>query len=73
MKPYSAGFDRDAATWIKSSRSNGSGGNCVETARLHDGGTAVRDSKDPQGPILFFTPAEWSAFVAGAKDGEFDL
>lgn len=34
---------------------------------------AVRDSKDPAGPVLTFTPAEWTAFIAGAKDGEFDL
>jgi hypothetical protein len=33
----------------------------------------VRDSKDQAGPILVFTPAEWSAFVAGVKGGEFDL
>jgi hypothetical protein len=72
MKIYRTGFDRDVAIWKKSSRSNGSGGNCVETARLNDGGRAVRDSKDPEGPILFFTPAEWDAFIAGAKDGDFD-
>lgn len=33
----------------------------------------VRDSKDPDGPVLSFTAAEWGAFVLGAKDGEFDL
>jgi hypothetical protein len=38
-----------------------------------DGVVAVRDSKDPAGPALVFTPAEWDAFVGGAKDGEFDL
>jgi hypothetical protein len=34
---------------------------------------AVRDSKHPEGPVLLFTQAEWDAFVAGAKGGEFDL
>ncbi len=34
---------------------------------------ALRDSKDPTGPVLIFTPGEWAAFLAGAKDGEFDL
>lgn len=66
-------FDRTTARWTKSTRSNGSGGNCVETSPLHDGGMAVRDSKNPAGPILFFTPDEWSAFVGGVKDGQFDL
>jgi hypothetical protein len=32
----------------------------------------MRDSKNPAGPILYFTEAEWDAFVAGVKDGEFD-
>ena len=63
----------DAAQWKKSSRSNGNGGNnCVEVALL-EGGAAVRHSKDPTGPALLFTAAEWAAFVGGAKDGEFDL
>ena len=35
--------------------------------------SAVRDAKNPAGPALIFTPAEWDAFVGGAKDGEFDL
>jgi hypothetical protein len=34
---------------------------------------AVRDSKDPAGPVLTFTAPEWSAFLAGVRDGEFDL
>jgi len=33
----------------------------------------LRDPKDPGGPTLVFTPAEWEAFVAGVRDGEFDL
>jgi hypothetical protein len=34
---------------------------------------AVRDSKDRSGPVLRFRPDEWEAFVAGVRDGEFDL
>jgi hypothetical protein len=34
---------------------------------------ALRDSKDPDGPILTFTPDEWDAFLRGAKAGRFDL
>ncbi|MBB2913254.1 hypothetical protein FHS43_004552 [Streptosporangium becharense] len=36
------------------------------------GVVAVRDSKDPGGPKLLFTPADWQAFVGGVKNGEFD-
>jgi Domain of unknown function (DUF397) len=32
----------------------------------------MRDSKNPDGPVLAFTEAEWRAFIAGVKDGEFD-
>lgn len=58
--------------WRKSSHSGGGGGQCVEVADLPGGGVAVRDSKDPDGPMLIFTLAEWRAFIGGAKDGEFD-
>jgi hypothetical protein len=34
---------------------------------------AVRDSKDREGSVLTFTPAEWAAFTDGVRDGEFDL
>jgi hypothetical protein len=57
--------------WIKTHRSF-SNSNCVEIASLPDGGVAVRDSKDPDGPVLEFTAGEWSAFAAGVRDGEFD-
>ncbi len=54
--------------WVKSTFSGV--GDCVEVAR---GATiAVRDSKDPEGPVLEFTPAEWRAFLAGVRDGQFD-
>ena len=65
--------------WVKSSFSNGNGGNnCVEVAEIVDpanplfGDLAVRDSKAPNGTILYFTKAEWDAFLAGVKAGEFD-
>jgi hypothetical protein len=61
-----------AGAWRKSSYSNGDGGQCVEVAPLTDGGMAVRDSKNPRGGMLRFTAGEWSAFVKGAKAGEFD-
>jgi hypothetical protein len=65
-------MDLSHATWRKSTRS-GSTGNCVEVAGNLAGVVAVRDSKNPAGPALVFTPTEWAAFVGGVKDGEFDL
>ena len=59
-------------TWHKSTYSGGTGGNCVEVAQLPDGGHALRDSKNPDGPVLRFTGAEWQAFVTGVSTGEFD-
>jgi hypothetical protein len=60
------------AEWRRSTRSGPYSDNCVEIAFV-DGAIAMRDSKNPTGPVLIFTPAEWDAFVGGAKDGEFDL
>ena len=57
--------------WRKSSLS-AQGDNCVEVADLPDGDRAVRNSRDPNGPMLRFTPGEWDAFVGGVKVGEFD-
>jgi len=63
--------DLSRAIWRKSSFS-GSGNNCVEVATNLPGVVAVRDSKDRSGPVLTFTPSEWSAFIADVKKGEFD-
>ncbi|GIJ78116.1 protein of unknown function [Micromonospora phaseoli] len=52
-----------SAQWRKSSRSSGNGGNCVEVAGNLPDVVGVRDSKDPTGPALVFTPAAWRAFV----------
>lgn len=57
--------------WRKASASMPEG-NCVQLAPLPEGGVAVRDSKDPQGPMLRITPGAWAAFASGLSAGEFD-
>ncbi|SEP90312.1 protein of unknown function [Streptomyces sp. yr375] len=53
--------------WLRSSYSTGAN-NCVETARPAHGPwaglLAVRDSKDPAGPALLFSPESWTGFTA---------
>jgi hypothetical protein len=58
-------------TWRKSTASNPSG-DCVEVAALAGGAVALRNSREPDGTALIYTPAEIAAFLAGAKAGEFD-
>lgn len=66
-------MDLSSAVWRKSSRSGDSGGQCVEMATNLPGMVVVRDSKNPDGPKLVFTPSEWKAFLGGVRTGEFDL
>jgi hypothetical protein len=75
MRPFTAPASEEPAddssvVWIKSSLSSYNG-NCVEVA-LDGDMIRVRDSKNPRGGILIFTPAEWDAFVGGVLNGEFD-
>jgi hypothetical protein len=60
-------------TWHKSSHSGNGGGECVEVARDHPRVVAVRDSKDPGGPVLTVAPAGWQDFIADVKTGQHDL
>lgn len=61
----------DTYKWRLSSYT-GQGNSCVEVAVLPHG-IAVRDSKDRDGPVLAFSADAWRAFIAGVRDGEFDL
>ena len=57
--------------WFKSSAS--ALGNCVEVAHLPGGRVALRDSKERAKAAHVYTRSEWEAFLAGVKNGEFDL
>lgn len=69
-KKYS--FSVSRKDFQKSSWSKNNPKTCVEVARKKEG-VAVRDSKDPESEILFFSNEEWSAFIQGVKGGEFDV
>src|ERR1017187_6557345 len=71
--------DLSGVVWRRSSTSESGDEPCIEVA-LAPGSKegsehviAVRDSRHPDGPALIFTPAEWEAFTAGVREGEFDL
>ncbi|MFI8965042.1 DUF397 domain-containing protein [Streptomyces sp. NPDC053493] len=56
------------AAWRKSSFSGDTGGQCIEVAEL-DAHVAVRDSKNPAGPVFLASPAAFTAFVVAAVEG----
>ncbi|MBO0758986.1 MAG: DUF397 domain-containing protein [Bradyrhizobiaceae bacterium] len=62
--------ERANLTWTKAQASTHNG-QCVEIAAAA-GNIALRDSKNPDGPVLVYTPAEFRAFLDGARNGEFD-
>ena len=59
-------LDLSRAAWRKSTYSSAEG-ECVEVARHRPDVIAIRDSKDPGGPELAFTPAQWKAFTSTVK------
>lgn len=63
-------IDTSGATWLRAGTAGA--GSSVEVAMLPEGHVALRDGKNPDGPVLIFTPSEWEAFTAGVHDGEFD-
>jgi hypothetical protein len=66
-------IDLTGAVWRKSTRSGSSGGDCVDVADNLSDVVAVRDSKDPDGPVLTFAPDVWRAFVSFVQQGKLDL
>jgi hypothetical protein len=61
--------DSNGKEWIKAGAS--ANNDCVEVHARPDG-VDVRDSKNPDGPILSYNSREWAAFLTGVKDGDFD-
>lgn len=61
--------------WKISTHSPSGGANCVEAGPLNDGSgrVALRHSHHPDGAIIVYTAAEWDAFTAGVRDGEFNF
>ncbi|MER7765782.1 DUF397 domain-containing protein [Kitasatospora sp. NPDC096140] len=58
-------------TWRKSSYSGDNGGECIEVAPgFLPGAIPVRDSKDPDGPVLVFPTAAWEAFITAVRTGD---
>jgi hypothetical protein len=62
--------DNSVLVWRKSTRSS-NGATCVEVSFSSVDSVAVRDSKDPSGPMISVSPAAWRSFVAAIKEGEF--
>jgi Domain of unknown function (DUF397) len=62
----------EVMNWRRSSFSSSNGQNCVEVANLPRV-VAVRDSKDPSGPVLSVAPQDWRAFADQVKAGRYDL
>ncbi|MGH3225213.1 MAG: DUF397 domain-containing protein [Streptosporangiaceae bacterium] len=65
-------LDIRRAEWSKSSYSSANG-QCIQVARNLPGLVAVRDSKNPDGPKLIFSPGDWRTFVSGVKSANFSL
>jgi hypothetical protein len=53
--------------------SGGNGGSCVEALKLDDGRVALRQSDDPDGPALIYTPHEMRKFIQGVQAGDADF
>jgi Domain of unknown function (DUF397) len=60
-------MDLTRAVWRKSSRSGDNGGACVEVARNLPGVVAVRDSKNPHGPVLVVSEDAWARFITDVR------
>lgn len=65
-------MERSRLNWRKASYSTTNGGGCVEVAADLPELVAIRDSKDPHGPVLMIDPADWQEFITDVKAGRYD-
>lgn len=70
--PLKGEFNTGTARWERTTHEDGTPA-ALEIGYGANGLVALRMADNPDGDILIYTPAEWEAFVAGVKDGEFDL
>ncbi|MEU6720410.1 DUF397 domain-containing protein [Nonomuraea sp. NPDC046802] len=63
----------EAAPWRKASYSGANGGDCIEVAPLSGDRIGIRDTERPDLAPWVVRGGVFRAFVAGAKDGEFDF
>jgi len=61
-------LDLTHAQWRKSSYSSANGA-CVEVAQNLPEIVAIRDSKNPDDPMLLISPADWEIFLSGLRAG----
>jgi hypothetical protein len=61
---------QERAKWVGSSFSSGQ--DRIEVAVGYDF-VAMRDSSDPEGPMLLFSPSEWQDFIRRVRRDEYDL
>ena len=66
-----SGEEIDQLGWRKSKRSKANG-DCVEAAAA-PGAVVIRDSKDPRGQTLRYSPDSWRSFLSAARAGRFDM
>ena len=64
-----ADFEEPCITWRKSTASNS--GTCVEVA-VAGGSVLIRDSVNPDGPVMRVSTAAWSVFLTSARKQTFD-
>lgn len=70
--PLKGEFNPGTAKWKLTPTGSGEAG-MLEIGYGENGLVGLRLADQPDGVVLIYTPEEWDAFLAGVRDGEFDL